>query len=129
MKSLTLCYLLINAWTDIKCRCIDIRYTIIYFAVMSLTMIYQEVPFWWSGCIPGIFLICLSLATKKHVGIGDGIMVLVLGCVIGLEEMLCILQSGFVMASIWGILNRRKKEYSIPFAPCLLLGYLLRIIK
>lgn len=129
MKNLTLCYLLINTWTDIKHRCIDIRYTIIYFIIINLMMIYQESPFWWSGCIPGICLICLSLATKKHIGVGDGIMVLVLGCVIGLNEILCILQSGFVMASIWGILKRRKKGYSVPFAPCLLLGYLVRIIK
>lgn len=132
MKILTLIYLLINSWTDIKYRLIDMRCTIVYFGITSLILIYQKESFLGMGCLPGAFLCFLSFITKRHIGVGDGVMVLVIGCIVGLEEILYILQLGFIIAAIWGILlvlKRVRKGYSIPFAPCLLVGYLISLLE
>lgn len=131
MKILNICYLLVNAWTDGKERVIDIRCTILYFIVSSIILLYQKESFLWFGLLPGLVLMLLSIFYRKQIGIGDGIMVAVIGLVVGLKEILMILQIGFFCAGIWGtILHMRKKGQNnvIPFAPCLLLGYIIRLL-
>ena len=130
MTILNVCYLLVNAWTDSKKRVVDVRYTILYFIAAGAILLYKKEYFLWFGVVPGLLLLLLAVSCKKQIGIGDGIMVAAIGCVVGLRDILLVLQIGFLCAGIWGtILYRREKAHknSIPFAPCLLLGYMIRL--
>lgn len=122
-------FLGMNAWTDL-CRRKVVLWSVGVLFLMGI--IYQiiymkqaEVLLW--GIIPGAVLILASRLTEGALGMGDALVVLALGSVLGFSEGMMVLMTALVLAAIWaGILMifcRKKKNYEFPFIPFLLLGY------
>lgn len=73
--------------------------------------------------IPGIVLLLLSVMTKESIGIGDGIVVMMLGLWIGGQMAFLVVCLAVWTAGIFAtICLIRKKRELIPFVPCLLMG-------
>ncbi len=76
--------------------------------------------------IPGILLVLLSISTQEGIGIGDGLMVMALGPVFGMEKTLLGLMVSMLLTSIVsiGILasQRGTKKTCMPFIPFLTIG-------
>ena len=125
----TLLFLLFSSFLDIRKREISIPVTLLFglagvvYSVRSgRTMTDYLIPL---GI--GILIRGGSVLTRGQVGMGDGWMLLALGCMLRMEcyiQMACI---GMLLAAAYsGVLMlvfRKNRKTEIPLVPFLLLGY------
>ena len=125
----TLLFLLFSSFLDIRKREISIPVTllfglagVVYSVRTGRTMTDYLIPL---GI--GILILGGSVLTRGQVGMGDGWMLLALGCMFRMEcyiQMACI---GMLLAAAYsGVLMlvfRKNRKTEIPLVPFLLLGY------
>ena len=125
----TLLFLLFSSFLDIRKREISIPVTllfglagVVYSVRTGRTMTDYLIPL---GI--GILMLGGSVLTRGQVGMGDGWMLLALGCMLRMEcyiQMACI---GMLLAAAYsGVLMlvfRKNRKTEIPLVPFLLLGY------
>lgn len=125
----TLLFLLFSSFLDIRKREISIPVTllfglagVVYSVRTGRTMTDYLIPL---GI--GILILGGSVLTRGQVGMGDGWMLLALGCMLRMEcyiQMACI---GMLFAAAYsGVLMlvfRKNRKTEIPLVPFLLLGY------
>lgn len=125
----TLLFLLFSSFLDIRKREISIPVTllfglagVVYSVRTGRTMTDYLIPL---GI--GILILGSSVLTRGQVGMGDGWMLLALGCMLRMEcyiQMACI---GMLLAAAYsGVLMlvfRKNRKTEIPLVPFLLLGY------
>ena len=125
----TLLFLLFSSFLDIRKREISIPVTllfglagVVYSVRTGRTMTDYLIPL---GI--GILIVGGSVLTRGQVGMGDGWMLLALGCMLRMEcyiQMACI---GMLLAAAYsGVLMlvfRKNRKTEIPLVPFLLLGY------
>ena len=125
----TLIFLLFSSFLDIRKREISIPVTsmfglagVAYSIKTGRTMTDYLIPL---GI--GILILGGSVLTRGQVGMGDGWMLLALGCMLRMEcyiQMACI---GMLLAAAYsGVLMlvfRKNRKTEIPLVPFLLLGY------
>ena len=125
----TLLFLLFSSFLDIRKREISILVTllfglagVVYSVRTGRTMTDYLIPL---GI--GILILGGSVLTRGQVGMGDGWMLLALGCMLRMEcyiQMACI---GMLLAAAYsGVLMlvfRKNRKTEIPLVPFLLLGY------
>ena len=125
----TLLFLLFSSFLDIRKREISIPVTllfglagVVYSVRTGRTMTDYLIPL---GI--GILILGGSVLTRGQVGMGDGWMLLALGCMLRMEcyiQMACI---GMLLAAAYsGVLMlvfRKNRNTEIPLVPFLLLGY------
>ncbi len=125
----TLIFLLFSSFLDIRKREISIPVTllfglagVVYSVRTGRTMTDYLIPL---GI--GILILGGSVLTRGQVGMGDGWMLLALGCMLRMEcyiQMACI---GMLLAAAYsGVLMlvfRKNRKTEIPLVPFLLLGY------
>ena len=125
----TLLFLLFISFLDIRKREISIPVTllfglagVVYSVRTGRTMTDYLIPL---GI--GILILGGSVLTRGQVGMGDGWMLLALGCMLRMEcyiQMACI---GMLLAAAYsGVLMlvfRKNRKTEIPLVPFLLLGY------
>ena len=125
----TLLFLLFSSFLDIRKRVISIPVTllfglagVVYSVRTGRTMTDYLIPL---GI--GILILGGSVLTRGQVGMGDGWMLLALGCMLRMEcyiQMACI---GMLLAAAYsGVLMlvfRKNRKTEIPLVPFLLLGY------
>lgn len=125
----TLLFLLFSSFLDIRKREISIPVTllfglagVVYSDRTGRTMTDYLIPL---GI--GILILGGSVLTRGQVGMGDGWMLLALGCMLRMEcyiQMACI---GMLLAAAYsGVLMlvfRKNRKTEIPLVPFLLLGY------
>ena len=125
----TLLFLLFSSFLDIRKREISIPVTllfglagVVYSVRTGRTMTDYLIPL---GI--GILILGGSVLTRGQVGMGEGWMLLALGCMLRMEcyiQMACI---GMLLAAAYsGVLMlvfRKNRKTEIPLVPFLLLGY------
>ena len=125
----TLLFLLFSSFLDIRKREISIPVTllfglagVVYSVRTGRTMTDYLIPL---GI--GILILGGSVLTRGQVGMGDGWMLLALGCMLRMEcyiQMACI---GMLLAAAYsGVLMlvfRKNRKTEIPLVPFLFLGY------
>ena len=125
----TLLFLLFSSFLDIRKREISIPVTllfglagVVYSVRTGRTMTDYLIPL---GI--GILILWGSVLTRGQVGMGDGWMLLALGCMLRMEcyiQMACI---GMLLAAAYsGVLMlvvRKNRKTENPLVPFLLLGY------
>ena len=130
MNVILLGYLLINVWTDWKRKEINMLYTILFIAI---SIVYkQEVHgmYYWSGMIPGLILIVISIIWRQHIGLGDGVIVMAFGWMCGLILVCEVLMGGFLLAAGTGMIycvKEKRLNVELPFVPFFLGSYLLEV--
>lgn len=79
--------------------------------------------------LPGLLCIVISLISRGNVGMGDGLMIFMLGAFLKTEE---IISTCFVALTMVGlvalvamVLLRKKRDVEIPFVPFLFAGFLV----
>ena len=78
------------------------------------------------GATPGFMLLVLYFITNKKVGLGDGILLITLGLLLGFEHILVIFCIGLFLQSLLAcfmlVTKKADKQTQIPFVPFLMLG-------
>ena len=77
--------------------------------------------------LPGLILLIVSMITKQQIGYGDGLIILIMGLYIDIDDILSIVLSSFLLSSIAAIILmtvfKKKKNFEMAFSPFLLIGY------
>ena len=77
--------------------------------------------------LPGMILLIVSMITKQQIGYGDGMIILIMGLYIDIDDILSIVLSSFLLSSIAAIMLmtvfKKKKNFEMAFSPFLLIGY------
>ena len=83
-----------------------------------------------AGCIPGLFLLLISIAAGDCIGKGDGEITVMIGLFLGFTETVWVLFFALVTAMVFclGLLvtKRAGRKSRIPFVPFLLAGMIIR---
>lgn len=129
MEILVLLFLGVNAILDFKYKKIPWALSIC-FIVIGIGSVLTSSPInWWQflGVIVGIGMILISVCTKQAIGLGDGLVLLVVGIFIGLWKTLMILFLAGILVAVVGIVLMVQKKgnlkTSLPFIPFLLAAY------
>lgn len=79
------------------------------------------------GAVFGMIIFLISVVVKDF-GIGDGLMIFVLGILRGINICMESILIAFVISTAWGIvlllIKRKKEKMLIPFLPFLLVSYM-----
>lgn len=77
--------------------------------------------------LPGMILLIVSMITKQQIGYGDGMIILIMGLYIDIDDILSIVLSSFLLSYIAAIILmtvfKKKKNFEMAFSPFLLIGY------
>ena len=82
--------------------------------------------------IPGVAMIILSIVTRKEVGLGDGIILLCMGPILGFERVCACLLISLFCSCLFSIgilaIGKGNRKTTLPFVPFLTLGMGVTII-
>lgn len=134
-KVLSFLYLSINSLSDIRYKKISLFVSVLFGIAAILVNIiirqYSLLSLILAVVLGGIIML-VSKITKGAIGIGDGIVLMVLGLYTGIYINLTVLFYGFLVSALMSILllslKRVRKKDSLPFVPCLLVGYLITLV-
>lgn len=131
----TLAFLTVNSVTDLKNKRVYLAVSVVFaIAGIIINIIFRRHSFI-SILLSlgiGVILIFISKVTREAIGMGDGIIILVLGVLNGAYENLLISLYGFLISflvSTFLLITRKLgRKDKIPFIPCLLAGYIITLI-
>lgn len=82
--------------------------------------------------LPGVGLMVLSHLTERKVGLGDGVLVLLIGLLEGIGKALLVFCAGLFLQSLFAvafvIAGKADKQTRIPFVPFLLAARIVLFI-
>ena len=118
---------------DLRTRRIPVAAVILLAVAVVVYRLYLG-TFGWNmaaGLVPGAVLLVTAFFTKESIGVGDGLVLCVLGVFCGLGKALAILGTALVLSAVLAIillvLKRVNRKTELPSLPCLCAGYLLCI--
>ena len=131
---LTILMLAICSVTDIKRREISLPAAIAFLIAAILYRGYQGL--WWQGFfelfmrfVPGLTMVVLSFFRKEDIGIGDGILVVSTGYILGAVANVYMLLIASIVSGLYSVLmlvlKKIKKGDTLPFVPFMLAGCVL----
>lgn len=131
---LIMSFLGINSWIDIRKKQISL-FSVAFFLAVGIVyecIVLDKNPAVFWGLLPGVALLGVSKLSGEALGMGDALLMLVLGIYLGLEAALDVLLLALFLAAVWaGILifvGKKNKNATFPFVPFLLIGYVGRWI-
>lgn len=124
-------WLSICSWQDLKKKSISISFIIGGFVLLFIGSLYLNQVSFISriagGGIGGI-LLGLNPLTKGQIGLGDGIIIGIIGICIGFTSNVSILLVALFLSAVISLIllvfKKVDKKQTIPFVPFILLGYL-----
>lgn len=124
-------WLLICSLQDIKCKKISTTLLLLGFPfLLTVSIVTNPIDFTSRilGFVAGVILIGISSITKGQIGIGDGLVISIIGLCLGIQIAVQIFMYGLFIAAIAAIIilgcKRGSRKTTMPFIPFLLLGYL-----
>lgn len=84
------------------------------------------------GMLPGLVALVLSYITQEQIGYGDGIILLIIGCCLGVKYCVWIVFAAllgcFLTSLLLIIFHKAKKKARIPFVPYMCIGTIVVMI-
>ena len=81
------------------------------------------------GLVPGAVVLLLALVTKESIGMGDGLVLCILGLFGGWRQCLAVFGMALVLSAVLAMVllvcRRAGRKTELPFLPSLFGGYLL----
>lgn len=131
-------FLIWNSITDIKYRKISVISMLVFGIVgvaigvteiMAGQSFFQMLKYILLGSVPGLVMCILSLLSRGSLGMGDGVLILILGIYTGIRKMSAVLIWAFLLASVWAIgmlvIKKKNRCDSFPFVPFITIGFLV----
>lgn len=115
---------------DIKTKRIHVNPILAFGILGVLFHILWRIPSMESlllGMVVGAVILLLSILTGGKIGAGDGVLLMVTGIYLGLEQNLQLFFWGLMLCGLWAlgliVLQRSSRKDRIPFVPFLLAAY------
>lgn len=132
-KVVVMVFLAIGTLSDIKYKRIPV-WLIVSFgaasAVLRMSGMQQQSGMeLLTGVATGVFLIVISAVTGGQIGIGDGLVFMVLGVLIGSANVTLLIIALILRAVVAGVLfvaRRVKRKDRLPFVPFVLCAYVIQ---
>lgn len=130
---LTLVYLGMNAWQDIKKKEI-LLWTVLFYSVTGMILKVLETEEFVLfiknlGMVILVFLLAVMFCywTKGAIGMGDVLILTSMGIVLGFKEMMLIFITSLLLAAVYSgimmVLGKAGRKTEIPFVPFLFGGF------
>lgn len=117
----------------------DLRYKKVHPAFIISLSLASEIMYWFSlskglvdlivNLIPGTVLLLLSLCSGSGIGPGDGLIVIFIGAICGMERTILILILSFIVCAVFSVflllLKKVTTKTRLPFVPFMFLSTLL----
>lgn len=129
-------FLVICSIQDVKEKKISIKKLVIF------GMIFLAMSFLWGNLswqergynmLPGIMALLISFLTKEQLGYGDGICLLIMGCVLSGALLLGTVMISLILSSAFGLLlligKKAERKTRLPFLPFLAAGYVIQLVR
>lgn len=119
---------------DLKTKKVPVAAVAVFGAVVMGYRLFGKNGIWelLIGLVPGMLILLLAYVTRESIGVGDGLIVCVIGMFCGVNDTLAVLGMALVMASGVAIVlltvKRAGRKTELPFLPCLCAGYLLSLL-
>ena len=136
MTAMTGIWLLLCSWQDFRKKKIHIAligiggFCILIYSILSGDLAFSNRI---AGLSLGLILLLLNPVTGGQIGIGDGLIVSILGIGLGFNQLAFILAYSLFGAAVLavGLILFRKagRKFTMPFIPFLFLGYLGGLIR
>ena len=85
------------------------------------------------GLIPGAVFLLLSYVSRGQVGIGDGILILILGAALGIGEIVILLTAALLLIALFSgimlVCGKLKRKSTLPFIPFVFAGYVIAVLQ
>lgn len=79
------------------------------------------------GILPGLIVCAVGVLSRGAIGLGDGILVTIVGLYIGNNRTVMMLAWAFLAAFCWSVflllVRKKKRQEAFPFVPFLALGW------
>ncbi len=140
-EMMALAMLAVSSYTDIRQRCIYLVPLIVPAAgAVAISVLCRlsgyptDVPVYdpAAAILTGVVLVIAVKCFKSYMGSGDGYLIAALGIVIGTNRNLLSVMLALILAAVFSvciILSGKRSIKSIPFAPFLMAGFILVLIK
>lgn len=124
-----LLYLGVETDTDIKRREVSVlHFGIVGVSLFLIGILKHELGFVLSGMAPGLLIMVLSRILNGAIGLGDGMVLMICGMVVGLKGACTLFLLALLImmpVSLWKIVVKKvPKEEEIAFLPFLLAAYI-----
>lgn len=132
--------LIVSSFFDAKRKKIPV---IVLFAGSIWALVWMLVCMTTQGCgkvmaasgaavLPGAAMIVISFLTNKKVGYGDGILLVILGIMEGIDKILLVFCVGLFLQSLAAVvlllMRKADKQTCMPFVPFLLAAQIILLI-
>lgn len=133
-KMAVLVFLGVCSWQDMKYKKICVQW-LLYFMLAGIGyhLILKKISFLElaMGIVPGMVLLLLSFVSHGGIGEGDGLLMLAVGIVTGMETSVQMLLAASVFSAFYALFiylfQRKGRNTQIPFVPFLFLGFLAEL--
>ena len=100
--------------------------------MLNLFFRYQSLEELLAGLFVGAVFLMAAWASRESIGYGDGIGLMVLGCMEGFGRMIPVIFGAFLLSAgfgMWKLVRRREsRESTMPFFPFLLIAWMGALI-
>lgn len=80
------------------------------------------------GLLIGILLLGISYITRQRIGVGDGLLIMILGVYLGFEVIGVVLLYALTLSAIWSVLlliiKKVNRHYEVAFIPFIFVSYI-----
>lgn len=122
----------IYSYWDIKSRKLEVRWIFAGFllAVSCRILFRGEEELLWilAGVLPGMFLTGIAAAAKGKVGLGDGLILMIIGMMTDVKSCLCICAAAVMLAFVYSCIRLSfggRMRDVFPFVPFYFMGTVL----
>ena len=127
-------FMVVLAGIDLKTKQVPVLMVILLGVGCAIYRLWVGTGFWEmaAGAIPGALLLAIAVCSGESIGIGDGLVLFVLGVFCGASQAVAMLGMALflvaVLAGVLLIIRRAGRKTELPFLPCLAGGYLLCVL-
>jgi leader peptidase (prepilin peptidase) / N-methyltransferase len=80
------------------------------------------------GVLIGFTLLGISYITRQKIGVGDGLLIILLGANLGFEGIILVLLYALTLSALWSaallIIKKVNRHYTIAFIPFIFISYI-----
>ena len=131
VQGLELLFLGIGSYLDLKEQKLPLWFLFGFWGcglLFNLFCPYQSLEELLAGMIVGAVFLLAGWASRESIGYGDGIGLVVLGCMEGVRRMIPVIFGAFLLSAVFGmwklIGKRESRESTMPFFPFLLIAWM-----